>query len=255
MLEQGGPAILQASFLALCLILMALPALRIVGMYLERQISALELVLYFAVLLAFVAGVMKTWGSSTAWLLGFMYVSLCALYPVFERVSNQRALRRLDDEEIERCKQALDFDPKNAGALEKLGHIYYARGELDEAIDCYERSLELWKEARVKARLQYAVRRKRLAETGNIVCHHCGTENAKGTFRCVECNAPLLGTTEVLEYLQSAQGKRALLWTIGVSLAVGLVFAFVGVIPAIVCNLLFLIAFAGILLYGWVRTL
>ncbi len=255
MVAESGPVIFQVVFLTLCLILMALPAMRIVSMYLEQQISGLELLLYCSVLLGFVAGIVKTWGSSTSWLLGLMYITLCALYPVWERVANRRAHRRLDDEEIERCENALVFDPKNASAMAKLGDIYYARGDIDRAIDYYQRSLDVWKDARVKLRLQHAVQRKRLAETGNVICYKCGTESPKGTVLCPKCGATISGGTDIMEYFASSNGKRMLAWMIGVSLLLGLGLAFIPAMPAIARNFLFLLAFAGTVLYGYVRAM
>lgn len=255
MVFESGPAIFQGAFLAFCLVLMALPAVRVVGMYLEQQISGFELLLYCSVLFGFVIGIVKTWGSSTSWLLGLMYVALCALYPIWEQVINKRTLRRLDDEEIERCEKALVFDPKNASAMAKLGDIYYGRGDLERAIDYYERSLELWKDSRVKLRLQHAVQRKRLAETGNIICYKCGTESPKGMVLCPQCGTRISGGTDIMEYFASYKGKRTLGWAIGVCLLLGLGLTFIPAAPPIARNLLFLLAFAGVVMYGYVRAM
>jgi transcription termination factor Rho len=50
-----------------------------------------------------------------------------------------------------------------------MGDIYSARGDLDPAIECYARSLDLARDAHVKFQLQRATQRKRLAESGKDV--------------------------------------------------------------------------------------
>nr|2AVP_A Chain A, synthetic consensus TPR protein [Methanothrix harundinacea 6Ac] len=47
------------------------------------------------------------------------------------------------DEAIEYYQKALELDPRSAEAWYNLGNAYYKQGDYDEAIEYYQKALEL----------------------------------------------------------------------------------------------------------------
>lgn len=73
--------------------------------------------------------------------------TLIKVAPNFAEAYNQRAIAywRLGmwDDAIEDCRQTLSLNPDHFGASAGLGQCFLQKGDLDQAVDCFERALEI----------------------------------------------------------------------------------------------------------------
>jgi len=211
----------------LCLVLMAYPAFRIISLYLDGEITTLALVLMLGSLLALMAGIGRTWGSPTGGLLLLLLVLLCIGIPALNALAERRLGQKLLDEDIEKCQQALRFDPSNVYAHSRLGDIHLSLRQYDEAIQWYYEATRLApNDQQEKRKLQYAIERKRRAEVQSVFCPRCRAENASHAEYCRECSFPLSAKREIMDALRGGMGHDLLKWIAigsGILLVVGAV--------------------------------
>jgi len=72
----------------------------------------------------------------------FVVIGCMLLEPLGEK-ANKRGLARLAEEDIEKYKRTLEFDPNNSAAHRLLAEIYYKQDRYDEAIDEYKAAIKL----------------------------------------------------------------------------------------------------------------
>jgi hypothetical protein len=76
-----------------------------------------------------------------AWCL--VLVVACALIEPLGNSANKRALKRMNEEDIEKFKRAIEFDPNNSAAHRFLADIYFNENRYDEAIAEYKAAIKL----------------------------------------------------------------------------------------------------------------
>lgn len=212
--DASGPSVLLFLPYLMCLLLMAYPAFRVVGLYLEGGISAPALVLMLGALLAFMVGIGRTWGTPAGVLLLLLFFLVCVGIPALNTLAENRLRRKMLHEDIGKCQRVLRFDPKNVYAHSRLGDIYLSLRQYDEAIRYYHEATRLApKDQKEKRKLQLAIERKRRAEVESVFCRRCRTENARDAAYCRECSFPLSGKREILDALRSGMGTDILKWT------------------------------------------
>lgn len=87
--------------------------------------------------------VMKTQNTTLLVAWSFALVVGCALLQPLGERANRRALKRMNNEDIDKYKRALEFDPNNASAHRFLGDIYFKEERYDEAIAAYKAAIKL----------------------------------------------------------------------------------------------------------------
>ncbi|HIE51497.1 MAG TPA: tetratricopeptide repeat protein [Armatimonadetes bacterium] len=163
-------------------------AWKLVGLYIDRAVSTAELAAGLCGILGWLSLLALTWG--TPWGYGIFGLTLAgaASLPWAGRRLDGLARRRLWEQDLEECRRALEFDPNNWGAYERMGEIYEQMGRWDEAIETYQRVLALkGVDAGLTSRLNHLLKKKRLREAGLVECHHCGAEVPQGTSACPQC--------------------------------------------------------------------
>jgi len=157
-------------------------------LYCEKVLNAGELAVVVVLLVGVWGTMIATWGQPVS------YVSLAALLAVgplplvARRELARQAQAWLGDEEIRKCRELLEFDPKNGAAYLRLAEIYERQGRYDEAIDALHTAMQLRvADAGATYRLNKLLERKRRTELGLVGCWNCGAEHPRGTKICPNC--------------------------------------------------------------------
>ena len=183
-------------------VLLGLPALRLVSLYLDRQIGGFELALSLALLCSFAIGIFALWYSPLKWLLAFMLAIVCVLVLLLGRQGQRKAAERLRDGDYQKCYRLLESDPRNVAAHSRLGDLFFEQGLLDEAITCYQNAVGLAPmDAQERTKLQRAIQAKQRLATEGTDCPRCGSRNVPGTVVCTRCRLPLSARHEFLDAL------------------------------------------------------
>ena len=101
----------------------------------------------------------------------------------------------------------------------------------------------------------------RPSPTETQICPNCTAANPKGVSHCIECGELLPGIQEFLEPFRGRRGISILLWTAGVTMAIGLGLVVLQVLTArftpllayILVPFMFLVAITAFFVYIYVR--
>jgi len=188
-------------------LLAAFPVYRFIGWWIEGSIAGGEL----AVLLCTYIGLMGLLlVSGSAWL-AFMalmlLVSGVAIMPWLGDMFNRRALRKIDEEEMYRARDALAADPENHLARVVLAEKLYKLGRLDEAIEHLEYAVESSPAlSRLeRGKLQSWKREQAFAQRKLVLCPMCGSENPGEARRCIQCGSPIETLAALKEWAAQQQ--------------------------------------------------
>jgi len=236
------------------LFLLAWPAYRIVSMWLMKELTAAEAVAALGVLLAFLLGIMTTWGSAVSVALMVLFVLLCATIWFGGKRRDRRRLDRFFEEDVAASERALAKDPENAAAHMRLGQLYERRGDLTAAIHHYEETTRLVpRDSEARLALANAIERNRRETLDSAVCWQCGTENARTASHCRECGALISDHNQIIEWMTESSFARALPWAGLVALLVAVTGSVVHAVPGSVTVLAYLLLFAAVLCYVYPR--
>jgi len=223
--------------------------LRMIGMYLDREISLGELVIWtFAYLAAFAITI-----ATLNWLFALMTLALTLVGPVTSYLANWRGLRQMRERDIANYLQMAKERPEIPYPHEKLGDIFFASSDYGLATHHYRAYLKTMKSGRIKARLEQCERYQRIKETQARICPKCGAENPSFVTHCIQCGEPQPGLWEILEQFRGRKGYSALLWLGGGSMGLALILSFLGVLHPIYAAGLYVIAFCGLFVYVYLR--
>ena len=253
MLHLFANALLMALLLLTASLAVGFGWLRMMGMYLEREITGEELAVWSIVYMAAFGTTLAAWGTPACPLLALMTLALALVYPVGTYLAEKRGLQRMRQEDIVASFQALKERPDVPYPYRKLGDIFYASGDFGLAAKYYQAYLGKTKEAKLTARLRECERQQRLQATKARICLQCEAENPHGATHCMECGEPFPGLWEILEQFRSHRGMSVLLWTVGISMGLGLVLSFLGILHTILAAGLYLIAICGLFIYLYIR--
>jgi len=236
------------------LFLLAWPAYRIVSMWLMKELTAAEAVAALAVLLAFLTGIMTTWGSGVSLALMLLFALLCAAIWFAGKQHDRRRLDRFFHEDVAASERALAKDPENAAAHMRLGQLYERRGDLATAIHHYEETARIVpRDSEARLALANAIERNRRETLDSVVCWQCGTENARTAAHCRECGAVISDRNQAIEWLTESSFARALPWVGLGALLVALLGSVVRAVPGSVTVLAYLLLFWTVLCYVYPR--
>jgi tetratricopeptide (TPR) repeat protein len=143
---------------------------------------------------------------------------------------NRRALRKMDEEEMYRARDALAANPENHIARVVLAEKLYKLGRLDEAIEHLEYAVESSPSiSRLeRGKLQSWKREQAFAQRQLVLCPMCGAENPGEARRCLQCGSPMETFAALKEWAAQEQVVqqvlRAWLTVMVVLTALGFVF-------------------------------
>jgi len=249
MIGAFGGAFLLVALLLAASIAVGFGFLRMIGMFLDHEISLGELAVWTCAYLAAFAITIATLN----WLFALMTLALALVGPVASYLANQIGLQRMRERDIANYLQMAKERPDIPYPYMKLGDIFYASEDFSLAARYYEAYLKAMKSGRIKARLKQCERRQRLAATKARICPQCGAENPRDVTHCIECGEPQPGLWEILEQFRGQKAISLLLWSVGVTIGIGLVLSVFGVLHPVVAVGLYIIAAAGLFIYLYIR--
>jgi tetratricopeptide (TPR) repeat protein len=236
------------------LLVIAWPAYRVLSLLLMKELTAAEACGAWAVLLAFLLGIMRTWGQPLNVLLWVLLIALAAFIWIGGKAHDRVRLDRFFQEDVAASHRALAKDPENGAAHMRLGVLYERRGDLDPAIHHYEEACRISpRDGEARLALANAVERHRREVLGNLVCWKCGMENAKTASHCRECGALISDRNEVIGFLTESTFGKAIPWLALAALALAVGGSLLRGIPAALTVLGYLLLFAAAMYYVYPR--
>lgn len=115
--------------------------------------------------------------------------------PLLRAYLNRHAHAKIDAELVERACLAVEYDPKNFGALIQLANLCYQHDLLEHAVHYMRQAVQeaplfTYSEKRTLARWEDDLQLLRKRES--LPCMVCGAENPVGPLRCQRCGQLLL---------------------------------------------------------------
>ena len=115
--------------------------------------------------------------------------------PLLRAYLNRHAHAQMDAELVERACLAVEYDPKNFGALIQLANLCYQHDLLEHAVHYMRQAVQqaplfTYSEKRTLARWEDELQQLRKREA--LLCMVCGAENPVGPLRCQRCGQLLL---------------------------------------------------------------
>ena len=236
-----------------CFILAA-PTYRVISMWVMRELSAAEAVGALVVLLAFLAGIMTTWGRPINLLLWLLLILLAGAIWFAGKQHDRQRLDRFFREDVAASMRALAKDPTNAAAHLRLGQLYEARGDLDTAIQHFDAACRIVpRDSEARLALSNAIERKRREALHSLTCWCCGAENAATAAHCHQCGVLISDRNQIVEVLSRPPVVKAVACVAIGALALAVTGSFVRVIPLPVTVLAYLLLFLAAMCYVYPR--
>ncbi len=262
MLLAFGKALLLVSVIGVISLAAGVAVLRMFAMYLDREISCGELLVWLFVYLAAFSMAIASWGTPLFVPVIILCLGLAVAYPLGTYLVEIHGRWRMRNEDIAAYARAAEENPNNPYPLKRLGDIFFDSHDYEVAVNYYKQYLARFKDPRIVRRLARAEEFMRQSPTETHVCPNCTAANPKGISHCIECGELLPGIQEFLEPFRGRKGISILLWTAGVAMAIGLglmvlqvlTTRFAPLLAYILVPFMFLVAITAFFVYIYVRT-
>lgn len=151
---------------------------------------------------------------------------------------------------------AIQSDPRNLAARQRLAETWHALGELDQAITEMLVAVQAGAGVEAQYRLAQWQREQKVRDSLTPVCRWCGTDAPQGSRQCPRCGTPLSQSSGFARWVKGGKGASARGWLLAVvTIAlVSLSLAFLPVHFALIPVALFGLALAGWALIGPTRS-
>ncbi len=217
-----GQTILLVAVLGAIFLAAGYSVLRMISMWLDREVSGGELVVWLFVYMSAFAMAVASWDSPLFAPIILLCLFLAVGYPVGNHLIEIHGRRRMRTMDIAAYSRAAEKHPDNPYPLRRLGDLFFESRDYGLAIRYYEQYSKRVKDGQVARRIQRAQEFLRESPQETRVCPSCTALNPRGLSHCIECGEALPGLGELLEPFRGRRGIAALLWTAGVSMALGL---------------------------------
>jgi len=256
-----GQAIVLVAVVGAIALAAGIAVVRMFAMYLDREISGGELLIWLFVYLAAFSMAFAAWGTPLFIPIVLLCLALAVAYPLGTYIVEIHGRWRLRNEDIIRYLQAAEENPNNPYPLKRLGDIFFDSQDYEIAVKYYKQYLARFKDPRIARRLERAQEYMRQSPAETIICPSCNAPNPKGVSHCIECGELLPGLQELLEPFRGRKGISILLWTAAVTMTLGLGIVILQVLAAwfvpllayILVPFMFLIAITAFFVYIYVR--
>jgi len=235
--------------------------LRMIGMYLDREISGGELLVWLFVYVAAFSMAFASWGTPLFIPIVLLCLALAIAYPLGTYLVEIHGRWRMRNEDIAAYARAAEENPNNPYPLKRLGDIFFDSHNYEVAVNYYKQYLARFKDPRIVRRLERAQEYMHQSPAETTICPNCGAANPKGVSHCIECGELLPGIQEFLELFRGHKGISILLWTAGVTMVIGLGLVvlqvlterFAPLLAYILVPFMFLVAITAFFVYIYVR--
>ena len=231
-IKDPGHAVLTVGLVTTALIIAAIPAIKMVGWWLDGGAEpwmAITSIFMYIVLIATMVAV-------PAWLAFLIFALICisaVAAPLLGKVSDKKQHQKIDDIRVQGWGAILERDPMNHAARIALAEVLHKRGALDLAIQHMEWIIRQSPQMslRVRPTMDGWIREKdRMGAPKPIICHECHGENPHWVTECELCGAQFGARAGFAQGIRLAGGPQAVIrtWivTAGSIIAVVLFFGF-----------------------------
>jgi len=225
----------------------------LIGMFIMREITALELALYGGCYLVLALGAIAAWGRPLGSLLLLTGIASTIGYPIIQKAHNRALLLQMQLADLQDNLKRIDERPDIPYSYHKVADIYYEREQYGKALEFYSRCLKLGDDPGIKWRIRKCQDEIRRAETGEKPCIGCGAENPREARVCVKCGREFPSNLDLLEPFRGKKLLTFIVWTLVGSLVLGLLLGFLQAVNTFWLALLFLIALTCFFVYIYVR--
>lgn len=218
-----GEAIVAGSLIVGALVIASIPVIKLIGMWLEGEIDPTYAMFGIVLYMFLIAGVMGAPSAGKIVLILFILAS-AVFMPQLMQASDTIQNTRMEDAKLTMLQQSLERNTMDAPSRMELARMLYKKGDLDQAIEQMEWTLNTWPGLglRIKPQLESWKREKeRQGIPPPIFCHRCNAENAWNATQCIACEARF-GTRAAIQHQVEREGgpKRVIKgWIIVASLA------------------------------------
>ncbi len=256
-----GQAILLVAVVGVIALAASVAVLRMITMCLDREISGSELLVWLFVYLAAFSMAFASWETPLFIPIVLLCLALAVAYPLGTYLVEIHGHWRMRNEDIAAYARAAEQNPNNPLPLKRLGDIFFDSRDYEVAIKYYKQYLARFKDPQVVRRLERAEEFIRQSPAETRICPNCSAANPKGVSHCIECGELFPGIQEFLEPFRGHKGISILLWTAGVTMAIGLGLVVLQVLTArfapllayILVPFMFLVAITAFFIYIYVR--
>ncbi len=217
-----GQAILLVAVVGVISLTAGAAVLRMITMCLDREISGSELLVWLFVYLAAFSMAFAAWGTPLFIPIVLLCLALAVAYPLGTYLVEIHGHWRMRNEDIAAYARAAEQNPNNPDPLRRLGDIFFDSHNYEIAVKYYKQYLARFKDPRIVRRMERAQEYMRQSPAETIICPGCGAPNPKGVSHCIECGELLPGIQDFLSPFRGRKGISILLWTAGVTMALGL---------------------------------
>lgn len=234
-----GGAFINVGLAVMCLIVAAYPVIRMIGWWIDGGAEPLAAILSIAMYFVLIAwAMMAPMGLGIAIFL--VILASAILTPFIGQAADTLGNKRIEDERLEAYARALEQDPMDPVARIALAEALYKRGEVTQAIEHMNWTLEQFPRlgSRIRPTLDDWNRAlAREAEQPAIFCHMCHAENPPGSVRCAECGAYFGARRGIAQRIRIEGGPRTLVrgWLVTSATLCAILFALL-TMPAILAG-------------------
>lgn len=200
---------------------------RMVGAFIEGNISALESVVVGGIFLVLLVMVVLSRNAMSTLLYIVLILLLIFGWPAVVEGLNKVQDKRFYQERIHHFREVLESDPLNLAARENLVDALYREGYIDEALREQSELVRLApNDSSAVRKLEWLKEEVEQRKGLLVICRKCGHENRKGDVRCRKCESRLAVSGELVEWLSGSGFKHvALAWCVALVMITLVLFA------------------------------
>lgn len=193
---------------------------KIIGLYIEGNISGLQCVVIAGLFLGFLIIFITVPSMTARVLMGIIFVILLIFMPFLGRLLTKQENRRFYDSRIEEYRNVIIADPRNMAARSRLAQSLYKEGRLDEAIQELSEYVRLAPQDQAEVyQLKQLMSEREERKSSPITCPSCGYKNPPDRTHCESCEGHLSLTSELKKWLAKG-GLRQIAISFAISMAV-----------------------------------
>lgn len=228
-IASAGGVFIEVPLFAGALLLAGAAVWGLIGLYVMGEITLLELIAYSSIFAGLVGVGIVNYGQPLMWGAAGAATVLGLGFPVARKWANDRALHRMEEEDIEKYYLRTQERPDIPYPYKRLAEIYYRRRNYDVAIEWYSEYLKRAPDEgrEIRHRIERCVDLMERWRQRPKICTECSHENPGDARHCVNCGAMLPGAWEVLSVFRGKAGAGYFLTVAVLSLVGGVVLGFV----------------------------
>jgi ribosomal protein S27AE len=193
---------------------------RILGAYIEGSISGLHCIIVGGLFIGLLICIIMSPASPVNLVYAAIILLIFIALPILRSLSDRKDTHDYYDEKIRAYRAAMEADPRNMAARERLVEALYKQGLLNEAIVVCE---ELVLRDPANREAEYRLRLLKEEETERIsprkLCPSCGHANAPDRTHCENCEGLMSVSSEFVKWLAHG-GAKKITWSSAIALGI-----------------------------------